>query len=108
PFQNGATQTLESFGEYSFRGTSLYSFFTTAGDLSADESRFAVRTYTDLYEWDLPADKNWKKALQSTPRIHALPTTKQGEAVCYSADSARYFISSEGIPTPIHELTRAN
>lgn len=105
PFKNGETQTLQKIGEYAFSGPALFSYLTTGGDLSPDESRFVVRTYTDAYEWKLPADKNWKNVTWSTPSLKwELPKTEQGEAICYSADGKKYYISSEKLPTPIWEI----
>lgn len=104
PFQNGATQTLEKIGEYSFAGPTAWSYLTTGGDLSPDETRFVSRTYTHAYEWVLPANKNWNNVDWSTPRSWALPKSKQGEAICYSADGTKYLLSSEGAPAPIWEL----
>lgn len=101
PFQNGSTQTLEKFGEYSFTGETAWSYLSTGGDLSPDETRFVVRTYTHAYEWQLPADGGWKKIDWSAPREWELPESEQGEAICYSADGQKYFLSSEGIPAPI-------
>ncbi len=107
PFKNGGTQTLQKIGEYAFAGAALYSYLTTGGDLSPDESRFVVRTYTHAYEWKLPHGKNWKKVTWSTPSSQwELPKTQQGEAICYSADGKRYYISSEKLPAPIWEITR--
>jgi hypothetical protein len=106
PFQNGETQTLQKIGAYAFSGPTLFSYLTTGGDLSADESRFVVRTYTHAYEWKLPSSKNWKSVAWSTPGLkQELPPTEQGEAICYSADGAHYFTSSEKLPAPIWEIT---
>ena len=33
-----------------------------------------------------------------------MPPGKQNEAICYSADGRRLFTTSEGRPTPLHEL----
>jgi hypothetical protein len=105
PFQNGKTQTLQKIGEYAFAGPTMFSYLTTGGDLSPDESRFVVRTYTDAYEWKLPADNDWKNVAWSTPSAKwELPQTQQGEAICYSADGKKYYISSEKLPTPIWEI----
>lgn len=104
PFENGTAQVMEKFGEYSFTGKSPFSFLTTGGDISADGSRFVVRTYTHAYEWMLGPDGDWKAALAAAPRIWELPVAKQGEAICYSADGMEYFVSSEGVPAPIWRI----
>lgn len=105
PFKNGETQTLQKIGAYAFSGPALFSYLTTGGDLNPDETRFVVRTYTHAYEWKLPRDKNWKNVTWSTPIARwELPAAKQGEAICYSADGKKYFLSSEGVPAPIWEM----
>jgi hypothetical protein len=105
PFQNSKTQTLQKIGAYAFSGPTMFSYLTTGGDLAPDESRFVVRTYTHAFEWKLPSDKNWKTVAWSTPgHKWELPPTQQGEAICYSADDARYYISSEKLPAPIWEM----
>ncbi len=104
PFENNAAQTLELIGEYTFTGPTAWAYLTTAGDLSADGQRFVVRTYTHAHEWILPPNGDWKSALTQAPRSWDLPKTKQGEAICYSADAMQYFISSEGVPAPIWEI----
>lgn len=106
PFKNGVTQTLRKIGEYAFNGPLMFSYLTTGGDLSPDESRFVVRTYTHAYEWKLPPDQDWKKVHWSTPVSWELPETEQGEAICYSADGTKLFTSSEKLPTPIWEIVR--
>jgi hypothetical protein len=103
PFENGSTQTLELVGEYAFTGPTAWSYLTTAGDLSPDGQRFVVRTYTHAHEWQLPGG-DWKSALTKAPRSWELPKAKQGEAICYSADSMQYYVSSEGTPAPIWEI----
>ena len=102
-FENNATQTLEKIGEYSFTGKTASSYLTTGGDLSPSGMSFIVRTYTHAYAWSL-LDETWKRAIKDTPYIWELPTSKQGEAICFAADSSAYFLSSEGAPAPIWKI----
>lgn len=104
PFEKNGTQTLELIGEYSFTGATARSYLTTGGEISPDETRFIVRTYTHAYEWSLPLNRDWKSALGSTPRLWELPVSKQGEAICYSADGQEYFVSEEGVRAPIWRI----
>lgn len=104
PFQNGASQTLQEIGEYSFTGANAKSYLTTGGSLSADEKHLVVRTYTHAYEWRISAPSDWKKAFASRPRIFELPPSKQGESICYSADDTKFFTSSEQLPAPLFEI----
>lgn len=106
PFANGATQTLEEVGEYSFTGATALSYLTTAGSLSPDETRVVIRTYTHAYEWTIPAQNNWRDLWKAEPRIFELPQTQQGEAICFSADGLSFFVTSEQLPTPLFLLER--
>lgn len=78
----------------------------TAGDIAPDGSRFAVRTYTDVYEFALDGD-DLGAALENDPVVSALPSTEQGEGLTYSADSGSLLVSSEGVGAPVHRLTSA-
>jgi len=78
----------------------------TAGDIAPDGSRFAVRTYTDVYEFSL-GEHDLAAALKQDPVVSALPPTEQGEGLTYSADSASLLISSEGVGAPVHRLSAA-
>lgn len=81
---------------------------TTGGDISPSGDRVAVRTYTDLYEWELP-DGDVAAALQPTrPRVRTpLPATVQGEAAAYSRDGRSVLVSTEGQNAPVHLLAGA-
>jgi len=103
-FEKNSAQTLELIGEYAFKGESALSYLTTGGDLSENETRFIIRTYSHAYEWVLPPEKDWRQAITSTPFVWELPASKQGEAICYSADGEEYFVSSEGAPAPIWKI----
>lgn len=78
---------------------------TTGGDISPAGDRVAIRTYTDLYEWELP-DGDVAAALQPMrPRTRTpLPDTVQGEAVAYSRDGRSVLVSTEGRNAPVHLL----
>jgi hypothetical protein len=78
---------------------------TTGGDIAPDRSRVVIRTYDRAFEWRLgalPLDA----ALDAVPLSVALPTTQQGEAITYSADSADLFTSSEGRFAPVHRISQ--
>jgi len=81
---------------------------TTGGDISPSGDRVAVRTYTDLYEWEVSGG-DVAAALQPTqPRARTpLPDTVQGEAVAYSRDGSSVLISTEGSNAPVHLLAGA-
>jgi len=82
----------------------LAQVLVTAGDISPDGSRVAIRTYTDVYEWAVTGD-DVAQALQRDPTVSPLPPTEQGEALAYGADSRTLLTSSEGEGAPVHRLT---
>ena len=106
PFKAGATQKLVRVGTYHFAAANGFGAMTTGGDLSPDGKRLVIRTYTQAYEWALPAEAPWTAVWRSTPHIFALPATRQGEAICYSEDGNSLFTTSERRPTPLWQLTR--
>lgn len=83
----------------------LAGLLVTAGDIAPDRSRVALRTYTDLYEWELGA-RDLATALRGTPTVTPLPPTPQGEGLAYSRDGSALLLSSEGVGTPVHLLRR--
>jgi hypothetical protein len=88
---------LRRVAEFDVRGP------VTAGDLSPDGNRLALRTYTDLYEWSLE-DDDVAGAAQGTPTVTALPATEQGEGLAYSRDGSALLVSSEGERAPVHRV----
>jgi len=104
---------LELVAEVLFRTTgtpggpgigSFAQLVVTAGDISPDGSRVALRTYTDLYEWEIEGD-DVAGAFGGTPAVTALPQTRQGEGLAYSSDGSAILVSSEGEGAPVHRLT---
>ncbi|MCW2607163.1 MAG: hypothetical protein JWO60_1856, partial [Frankiales bacterium] len=75
----------------------------TGGAVSADGTRVALRTYTDLYEWDLQGDL--AATFAQDPARTALPPTGQGEAVAYDGPDA-VLVASEGQDAPLQRLVR--
>ncbi len=82
----------------------LAQLLVTAGDVAPDGSRVALRTYTDLYEWDVPGD-DVGAAFAATPTVSALPPTQQGEGLAYSRDGRSILVSTEGAGAPVHRLS---
>lgn len=76
----------------------------TGAALAPDGRRLAVRTYTDVYLWDVP-DGDIAAALgDGKPKRLALPREEQGEAVAFSSDGRSLLTVSEGTPTALHVL----
>ena len=96
PFSANATQTLVEVGRKQFGGIGVFTRLATGGDLSSDEKRVVVRTYSASYEWTLPTGKNkWREVWNQSPRVSALPVQPQGEGICYALDNRSWFLSSE-------------
>ena len=78
----------------------------TAGDVSPDGDRVALRTYTDLYEWQVPGE-GLAAAFDEEPVVTPLPPTAQGEGLAYTRDGGAVLTSTEGEGAPVHRLVRA-
>lgn len=84
---------------------SLAQRLVTAGDISPDGRRVALRTYTDLYEWTVEGD-DVAAAFDGDPQVSPLPETFQGEGLAYTADGTAVLTSTEGERAPVHRLVR--
>jgi hypothetical protein len=81
--------------------------FLTGGDISPDGRRVVVCDYFSAYEIVLPeAAKNFDDIWREKPLIVELGEREQGEAVCYSADGAAIYATSENKNSPIIEVRR--
>ena len=86
----------------------LAQLLVTAGDVAPDGRHVALRTYTDLYEWEVEGD-DLGAALAGQPTVTPLPETRQGEGLAYTTDGRAVLLSTEGASAPVHrvELVRA-
>jgi len=76
----------------------------TGGDVSADGSRVALRTYEALWLWPRRPAQSVAEALASEPCQVATANERQGEAVGF-VDGALMTLG-EGVNQPLHELGR--
>ncbi|MEO1057557.1 MAG: hypothetical protein AAFY28_11640, partial [Actinomycetota bacterium] len=76
----------------------------TGGDLAADGSLIALRTYETVWLWDRPAGTSIPDALQGTPCEITAVFEPQGEAVAFAGD--RLVTIGEGDNRPINVLAR--
>lgn len=97
---------LVQVGEISFAG--LSSTFATGGDVTADGGRVVVRTLTHAVEFDVPAGAALSAAFATTPRVVALPSSSQGEAIGYTADGMALLTLSENVPSPVYKVSCTN
>ena len=78
----------------------------TGMDMSADGRRAVVLTYGPAYEYSRGSGESWKAAFLRKPATVMMPQRRQGEAVCYSRNGGRLYVSSEGVGSPVWELVR--
>ncbi len=81
----------------------LAQLLVTAGAFAPDGSRLALRTYTDLYEWEVEGD-DVAGAFAGEPTVTPLPPTGQGEGLTYTADGRALLVSTEGAGAPVHRI----
>ena len=84
----------------------LANYLVTAGDVSADGSRVALRTYTDVYEWTVPGD-DLAAAFDGEPTVTPLPEQRQGEGLAYVPDGSAVLVSTEGAGSAVDRLELA-
>lgn len=81
--------------------------FLTGGDISSDGKRVIICDYFSAYEIVLPEKaKNFDDIWREKPLIVELGEREQGEAVCYSADGAAIYATSENKNSPIIKVKR--
>ncbi len=80
-------------------------FLATGGAVAPDRSRVVIRTYLDVFEWNLGPAADLAVTLGRKPdRRIPLPTTRQGEAISYAGRDL--VTSCEGVGCPVHILRR--
>jgi hypothetical protein len=78
----------------------------TAMDISPDGSEIAILTYGDGYLYRRPAHTGGSNAFRNPPQWMRMPSLRQAEALCYSADGQSLFVTSEQVPAPLYRLDR--
>jgi hypothetical protein len=76
----------------------------TGGDVAPDGRRAVLRDYFLAYEYRLPTGRLFSEIFRTTPTRVPLPLERQGEAIAYRRDGRALLTTSEGRPTPLHEL----
>ena len=76
----------------------------TGGDISADGSLIAVRTYQSVLLWDRAPDQTVGEALAGEPCKAAATSEMQGEAVAFLPQGDAYVTVSEGRNPPINRF----
>lgn len=78
----------------------------TAGDIAADGSLVAVRTYAKVLIWDRAEGQSIAEALAADPCEAAVPFEIQGEAITFTPDGQGYVTVAEGAAPDINRLGR--
>ena len=76
----------------------------TAMDISPDGAWIVVLTYKNAYLYPMSKDTLGKALFQPPPISVHLPPLRQAEAICFSADGKRLFVTSEKIPAPLYSV----
>jgi hypothetical protein len=79
----------------------------TAADVSRDGSRLIVATYGQSYLYEREQGETWPRRLRSQGRVIPTPVRRQGETICFGADSKTLYYTSEKQPTPLFEMRPA-
>ena len=104
PVISEKTITLKRRGELNI--PSLLGGIITGGDISPDGRRIALCDYLQGYEIVLPRGAAFN-TIWNQPMISIdLGQRKQGEAIAYRLDGKALLATSEGVPTPLIQVTR--
>jgi hypothetical protein len=109
PWKSDQVTELERIGSVQLAGATPFQRFITAGDISPDGRRVAVRTYLGGWEWSIPVAQatdpaHFVKIFEQSPKWLVLPPELQGEALTYSHDSRQLLTVSEQLPTYLNEV----
>lgn len=104
-YEPGKTNQLEQVSDFSL--PALPNGLVTGGEISPDGKRIILCDYFNAYEIEIDMDeKDFDEIWKDEPSIIELGERKQGEAICYSADAASIFATSEKVDSPIIEVKR--
>jgi MFS family permease len=90
----GTTSTLQRIGSAPM--------FVTDGAIAPDRGQVALRSYAFLYLYD--ADR-WLEGNGADASSYDLPRQEQGETLAYLPGSDKILIGTEGVGTPLYEIT---
>ena len=79
----------------------------TAMDISPDGQTAILLTYGDALTFPRGQQQSWKDVFSRRGRQVRMPARRQGEAICFGADSQSLYLTSEGAGQPIWKLEPA-
>jgi hypothetical protein len=104
PFGASAANTLARVA--TLRGPGFFGALVTGGDISPDGRRVALCDYASGYELTLPeGSKSFDDIWRQKPTLIPLGFRITGESIGYRLDGAAVLATSEGVPTPLIEVT---
>lgn len=78
------------------RRISSFSFpLAVAGDISSQRDKILIKTYSDIYAWDVATGQSISDALSTVPYKLFYEIEPQGESACWSLDGKHYITLSE-------------
>jgi len=79
----------------------------TGAAVSPDGTRLALRTYSDVFEWDAPDTDLLLALREREPVLTRLPPTGQGEgeAMTYRTDGRTLLVGAQGHPSPLYQVS---
>ncbi len=83
-----------------------FAFQNTAMDISSDGRQAAVLTYGATWLFQRHSDETWAEAFARDPMLVATPFLAQAEALAFTPDGRKLYVTTEGIPAPMMRLTR--
>ena len=69
--------------------------YATGGEISPDGQEILIRNYTSIFYWKRQTNESIADALKRAYRTLPYKVEPQGEAVCWAADAAGYYTTSE-------------
>jgi len=76
----------------------------TAMDISKDGSKAVVLTYTDVWLYQREAKQSWNDAFKIEPQHLGRHRLQQAEAISFSLDDTKIWVTSERLPAPLVEI----
>ncbi len=76
-------------------------------DLSPDGKQLVVLNPRVGFIIERKDNETWDVATRRAPKAFSLPRTRQAEAICFSTDGTKLFLTSEGLKPPLWQLSIA-
>ncbi len=109
PQSTSSSTALELAGSFALGTAALPgSLLATGGDLSADGTLVALRTYDHVFAWVRQPGQSVASAMSAAPGASLAHAEPQGEAVTFAADASGLYTVSEGVGATIWWVPRTS